>query len=176
MERELKKLRTMMVARLFEPLDKSLSNEYLQAHPVTTHRHLYREIEGGERVVVDRKITDAFVAYMVDSLQGTQGNWVNFKYHDSGTGTDAEAVGNTGLGTPWGGARSVGTQTEDGAANKYKSVATTTYTGSFAITEHGLFNQSAGGTLMDRSVFAAINVVNGNQIEWTYVLTVTAGG
>jgi len=43
------------------------------------------------------------------------------------------------------------------------------------VTEHGLFNASSAGTLMDRTVFSAINVVNGDSIQFTYELTATAG-
>ena len=66
--------------------------------------------------------------------------------------------------------------TQVASTNTYTSVATTTYNATKAITEHGLFNASSGVTLMDRSKFAAINVVDTNQIQWTYVLTLTAGG
>ena len=121
-------------------------------------------------------VTTAFVNFLVDSLEGTQADWINFKYHDSGIGVAAEAVGDTGLGTPWGGARDTGTQIDGTTANIYKSVATTTYNATKAITEHGLFNAAAAGTLMDRSVFAAINVVDTNAIEWTFTITFTAGG
>ncbi len=121
-------------------------------------------------------VTDAFVAYLVDSLQAVEANWDDFKYHDSGTGTNVEAVGDTALQTPTGEARDVGTQIEGATANIYKSVVTNTYAGTFAITEHGLFNAAAAGTLMDRSVFTAINVISGDKIEFTYQLTCTAGG
>ncbi len=127
-------------------------------------------------IIRSRVVTDAFVNYMVDSLQGTEADWVNFKYHDSGTGTNVEAAGNTALQTPCGEARDVGTQVEGATANIYKSVATNTYAGAFAITEHGLFNAAAAGTLMDRSVFSAINIASGDKIEFTYQLTVTSGG
>lgn len=130
-----------------------------------------------DKGIVSRKcVTTAFVNLLVDALQSTTGlNFDAFKYHDSGTGTGDEAVGNTGLGTPCGEARDTGTQTE-GAANIYKSVATHTYAGGFAITEHGLFNASAVGTLMDRSKFTVVNVVATEKIEFTYQLTCTAGG
>lgn len=121
-------------------------------------------------------VTTAFVEFMVDQLQTETSEWGDFKYHDSGTGVVAAAVGDVGLGTPWGGARSVGTQAEGASANIYSTVATTTYNAGFAITEHGLFSQAAGTTLMDRHVFSAINVVNGDSIQFTYQLTCTAGG
>jgi hypothetical protein len=131
-----------------------------------------------DRGVVSRKVvTTAFVNLLVDALQSTTGlNFDQFKYHDCGTGTGNEAVGDTGLGTPCGEAREVGTQAEGATANIYKSVATHTFAGAFAITEHGLFNASSVGTLMDRSKFAAVNMGIGEKIEFTYQLTCTAGG
>jgi len=121
-------------------------------------------------------VTDAFVAYLTDSLQGTEANWINFKYHDSGTGTNVEAAADTALQTPCGEARDIGTQIEGATANIYKSIATNTYAGAFAITEHGLFNAAAVGTLMDRSVFTAITIEADDKIEFTYQLTCTSGG
>ena len=178
------KMKSQLMARLFEPKDKSLSVDFLKAHTVTTHPELYREVREKHfgffnRPVVrtsERCVTTAFANFVAAQLITDSTAIGDFKYHDSGTGTVAEAAGDVGLGTPWGGARDVGTQVQGGDATKYKTVATTTYTSGFAITEHGLFNAASGPTLMDRSVFAAINVVNGNQIEWTYELTVAAGG
>jgi len=123
-----------------------------------------------------RCVTDAYVALLVDDLQASQATHSTFKYHDSGTGTATESATDTGLGTPCGEARDTGTQGEGATANIYKSVATHTYGGSFAITEHGLFNASTGGTLMDRSKFAAVNVAAGEKIEFTYTLVVSSGG
>jgi len=64
------------------------------------------------------------------------------------------------------------------AANQLRSVGTQSFTGSGAITEHGLFSviTESAGVLWDRSVFSAINVDNGDSIEWTYTCTVSAGG
>ena len=120
-------------------------------------------------------VTDDFVEYLVDNLIAELAAFGDFKYHDSGTGVVAEDVTDAGLGTPCGEARDVGTQVES-SSKVYKSVATNTYAGAFAITEHGLFNNAAGGILMDRTVFAAINVVATNQIEFTYELTCPSGG
>ncbi len=127
-------------------------------------------------VVCRRVVTDAFVAALVDTLQSAVASFSDFKYHDSGTGTNVEAAGDTALQTPTGEARDVGTQIEGATANIYKSVATNTYAGTFAVTEHGLFNASSAGTLMDRSVFSAISVDSGDKIEFTYQLSHTAGG
>lgn len=133
----------------------------------------------GERVrfgvVSYRMITTAFVNFVVDQLQTETSVFGDFKYHDSGVGTTDPAVGDTDIETTDGESRATGTQTE-GAANVYTSVGTISYTTTKAITEHGLFNASTGPTLMDRSEFSAINVVNGDSIQFTYSLTVTAGG
>jgi hypothetical protein len=122
-----------------------------------------------------RVVTNAFVAFMVDQLQTETSEWGDFKYHDSGVGTTAENAADTAMETTDGESRVAGTQTES-AANAYRSVGTISYTTTKAITEHGLFSSEASTTLMDRSVFAAINVVSGDSIQLTYTLTATAGG
>jgi len=127
-------------------------------------------------VVSIHAVTDAFVAQLVDTLQSSVAAFSTYKYHDSGTEDTAEDETDTALGTPCGEARDVGTQIEGATANIYKSVAIHTYAGTFAIVEHGLFNAATVGTLMDRSVFSAINILAGDKIEYTYQLTCTAGG
>ena len=128
-------------------------------------------------IVSRKQVTDAFVNELVDALQaGGVAAFDDYKYHDSGTGTNAEAAGDTTLQTPTGEARTVGSQTEGVTANIYKSIGEHTYAGTFAITEHGLLNAAAAGTLMDRSKFTAINIVSGDKIEFTYQLTCTSGG
>lgn len=124
-------------------------------------------------VISRRVVTDAGVAFLVDCFQNLA-EPENINFHDSGTGTGAEAVGDTVI-TPAGPARVAGTQSEP-AANQYRTVATIPYTGTLAITEHGLFTASSAGTLWDRSKFTAINVVNGDSIQFTYTLTVNSGG
>lgn len=126
-------------------------------------------------IVSRRVVTNAFVAFVVDNLQTDTTEFGDFKFHDSGIGTTAENAADTGIETSDGEPRATGTQTES-AANAYRSVGTIPYTTTKAITEHGLFSQSSAGTLMDRSVFSAINVVNGDSIQFTYTLTLTAGG
>lgn len=122
-----------------------------------------------------RVVTTAFVNFVVDQLQTETSVFGDFKYHDSGVGTTAENITDTEMETTDGESRSTGTQTES-AANAYRSVGTISYTTTKAITEHGLFNDATTGTLMDRTVFSAINVVNGDSIQFTYTLTVSAGG
>jgi len=134
------------------------------------------------RVVHDKVVTDVFCEDIVDNLIAEVSAFGDYKYHHSGTGVGAEAAADTALGTPELDARTVGTQAEDGS-KVYQSVATETFDGIAAITEHGLFNTAGaggppvtGGILMDRTLFAAINVVNTNQIEWTFTISFTSGG
>lgn len=122
-----------------------------------------------------RVVTTAFVNFIVDQLQTDTTEIGDFKYHDSGVGTTAENAADTGIETTDGESRATGTQTES-AANAYRSVGTISYTTTKAITEHGLFSSASSTTLMDRSVFSAINVVNGDSIQFTYTITFSSGG
>lgn len=121
-----------------------------------------------------RVVTNAFVNFLVDNLIAEQTTFGDFKYHEAGTGTTAENATDTDLVTPDGLARDTGTQVE-GSANQYQSVVTRSYSSSLAITEHGIFNDPSAGVLMDRTLFAAINVSNGDSIQFTYTLTCNAG-
>jgi len=121
-----------------------------------------------------RVVTTAFVNFVTDQLQTETSVFGDFKYHDSGVGTTAENAADTAMETTDGESRATGTQTES-AANAYRSVGTISYTTTKAITEHGLFNDASAGTLMDRTVFSAINVVSGDACQYTYTLTLTAG-
>lgn len=124
-------------------------------------------------VVSNRVVTTAGVTLMATQLStNTAPSW---NYHDSGTGAAAEAIGNTALGTAAGPARVAGTQSNP-SAGVYRTIATISYTATLAITEHGLFSASTAGTLLDRSVFAAVNVANGDSIQFQYDLTLAAGG
>ncbi len=134
------------------------------------------------REVRDKVVTDDFCEDAVDELIAESSAWGDYKYHHSGTGVGAEAAADAALGTPVENARDVGTQAE-ASSKVYQSVATVDYTGTHAITEHGIFNTAGaggppvvGGILMDRTKFAAINVVSGNQIEFTFTLAFTSGG
>lgn len=141
------------------------------------HAKLWRDgryIDYG--VVAHGLVTTAFVNFMVDQLQTETSVWGDFKYHDSGEGTTGATIGDTDIETTDGESRATGSQTEGASANIYKSVGTIAYTTTKAITEHGLFNNTTGATLLDRHTFSAINVGNGDSIEFTYELTCSAGG
>jgi len=120
-------------------------------------------------------VTTQFCEFMVDQLIAEGATWGDFKFHDSGVGVTGANIADTGIETTDGESRATGTQVE-GTSVQYSSVGTIAYTTTKAITEHGIFNDATTGTLMDRHTFSAINVVNGDSIEFTYTLTCTAGG
>lgn len=110
----------------------------------------------------------------------------NMKYHGFGIGTAAEGVAQTTLQTEFtteyvtNSTRPTGSQ-----ANSVAMPAVYTTVGTFspdsggtlAVTEHGIFSADAAGTMWDRSMFSAVNLVAGSDsLQVTYALTLTAGG
>lgn len=149
------------------------------------------ELVRGDGVIIDygvvsrRVVTTAGVGFIVDAFQNLV-ELENQKYHAFGTGTTAEASGDTALVTELttqynpDSTRPTGTTTEGASANIYRTVGTLTPDagGTIAVTEHGVMSQAAtgGGVLLDRSVFSAVNVVaSSDSLTATYELTLTAG-
>ncbi len=134
-------------------------------------------------VVSRQVVTDAGVAYLVDDWDGGANVIDNFNYHGVGTGTTAENATQTALVTESttalnpDGTRATGTKSQP-SANIMQTVGTLTFDAAAAITEHGVFTQAAtgGGTLLDRSMFSAVNVGSGDSIQCTYALTWSSGG
>jgi len=130
-----------------------------------------------------RVVTDSGVAFIVDDMDNSATDITTLNYHGVGVGTTAEAAAQTALVTESttvlnpDSTRATGTKSQP-SANILRSVGTLTFDGSAAITEHGIFSQAAtgGGTLLDRSLFAAINVAAADSIQFTYDLTFTSGG
>ncbi len=133
-----------------------------------------------------RVVTTAGVVYICADIAGGANDSNLFKFHGIGTGATAEAVGDTALVTESTTAlnpdntRATGSQAQgtSGANATYTTVGTLTADATIAATEHGIFTQAAtgGGTLLDRSVFAVVNLASGDSLQATYVLTVNAGG
>ncbi len=133
-------------------------------------------------VVGCRVVTDAGVAYLIDDMFDGSTDVTTFDFHGLGTGTNAEAAGDTTLQTELtteytSNVRATGTASNP-TAPVYRSVGTNTLdSGTPAVTEHGLFSASSSGTLLDRTVFSAINLIgaNGDSLQSTYSFTLTAG-
>ncbi len=124
-----------------------------------------------------RVVTDAGVAALVDDWEDGSGDIALFNYHDSGTSATAENASDTNLIAEAGpSTRATGTKSQP-SANIIRSIGTIAYTSTLAIVEHGLFSTAARTTdlLWDRTTFSAINVINGDSIQFTYDCTMTAG-
>jgi len=126
-------------------------------------------------IICTKLVTNAFVNDIVDNLITETAAFGDYKFHGMGTGTVAENVTDTALGTPVE-TRATGSQVEGASTNIYRSIGTVTATASRAITEHGLFNVVTVGTLMDRSVFTVINLATNDAIQFTYEITFPSGG
>ncbi len=171
------------IRRLFTKAGGGIGGGAIIAHTTLVAKLIVDgKVTDVRREVRDKVVTDDFCEDIVDNLITEVSAFGDYKYHHSGEGVGAEAAADSALGTPREDNRDVGTQVED-SPKVYKSIATTTYGSTWAITEHGLFNTAGaggppvtGGILMDRTKFAAINVVNLNQIEWTFTIAFTSGG
>jgi hypothetical protein len=140
-----------------------------------------------------RLVTTVGVKYICDDFNAGANDVANMKFHGLGTGTNAEAVGDTILqtelttqyGAPGGdNVRPTGTQASATVSTNatYTTVGTITVDASVAATEHGVFSQAAVGaasaanTLLDRSVFSVVNLASGDSLQATYVLTINSNG
>jgi hypothetical protein len=148
---------------------------------VTGEQAVVREPYG---LVATKVMTTAGVEAMVDAFTNTF-ELENFNYHAMGTGSTAEAASQTALVTELTteytrNVRGAGAQSQP-SANIYQSLATVTVdSGTPAVREHGLFNQSAtgGGVMLDRSLVGpyTLDGAAGDGVEWTWQLTLTSGG
>lgn len=152
-----------------------MRGEVITVYATVSARHIRTDgVIHNYGVVSRKKVTQAFVKRLAAQMAANFAGADNWKYHDSGTSSAAESNADTGLGAPAGPARVVGSQTDtsSGTVGRYRSVGTITYAATQTIVEHGLFNASSGGVLLDRSTFAGIAVISGDSIEFTYELTI----
>lgn len=184
----LRYLPTNMAAELIDRISSSVVMESALGLVVFRHRdsprksHLSLVEDYG---IVSRKVvTTVGVNFLVDALQNLVEPEI-LKYHGIGTGSTAEAVGDTGLVTELSAqynpndTRATGNLAEGAGANIFHTEGTNTLDANGVILrEHGIFTQAAapGGTLLDRSVFAAITLDSGDALLSKYELTITAGG
>ena len=102
-----------------------------------------------------------------------------FDYIAVGTGTTAAAAGDTTLETELatsGLSRAQGTDSRETTTQTNDTLVVTktfTVTGTAAVTECGLLNAGASGTLLGRNVFSAINVANGDSLQIDYKVQVS---
>lgn len=118
-------------------------------------------------------ITSAGFAGISSRLNGS-GSEAAFTYIALGTGTNAAAAGDTTLQTEITDSgltrqsatvsRTTTTVTNDTARLTY----TWTASGTKAVTESGVLNAASVGTLLNRQVFSAVNLVSGNSFQATH--------
>lgn len=135
-----------------------------------------------------RVVTTTGVRFICDDFNAGGQDVTTMKFHGFGTGTTpAEGASDTALTTELttqynpDNTRPTGTQASatSGANATYTTVATVSPDsgGTIAVTEHGIFSATSAGTLFDRSLFAAVNLVAAaDSLQATYVLTMNSGG
>lgn len=143
--------------------------------PQGAFRFVHRRADGTLVEVRDvpNLIVNAGLAALAGLLHAT-GHTNAFDYIAIGIGTTAPVGANTTLQseiTTGGGARALATlsrvtttETNDTA----RLVKTFTFTASFAVTEAGVFDSAAAGTMLCRQTFTAITVVNTDTLAITY--------
>lgn len=152
------------------------------------HRGLipYEAVVVEDLGVVSRKVvTNGGAGFIVDAFQNLV-ELESMKYHGLGEDDTAENVTDAALGDeltteyPVDNVRATGTTTE-ASQFVYQTVGTNTLdSGTPAIVEHGVFDNASNalGVLLDRSVFAPVNLdgSNGDGLTSDYRFTITPGG
>lgn len=139
------------------------------------HRNAAGEIL--DQRTIKNLVVDVGKAGIAGLINGVVTNF--YDYMAIGTGTTAAAAGDTALGTEIstsGGARALATLsrvTTTDTNDTAQFVLTYSFTGSFAVTEAGLFDASAAGNLLCRQVFSAVNVANGDSLQITWKVQIT---
>lgn len=120
----------------------------------------------------EKQVTTEFLNHLGAILAGgALGYFGLYKYHISGTGTDAETATDACNDFEDKSAAHIGTQSYTGLV--YTSVGTINYTSTLVIAEHGLTADDGGESLlMDRTKLGSTQGVDdGDSIEFTYTLT-----
>lgn len=114
--------------------------------------------------------TDVGRKWVIDKMREAIAAGTTQKYIGWGTGSTAEAVGNTALATPAAEARVAGTitsQTTTVTGDTHRVVGTLTSASTQTITEVGLFDASTSGIMFLRALFTGIPLQNGDSIQFT---------
>ena len=124
------------------------------------------------KMTIANLITDAGKAGVASRINGA-GSEAAFTYIAIGTGTTAASASDTALEseiTTGGGERDSATAsrtTTDVTNDTATLVLTYNFTSSFAVTEAGALNAASSGVLLNRQVFSAVNVANGDSLQVT---------
>jgi len=126
-----------------------------------------------------KEVTAAFANHLVGALTASGDVIDDFNQHKMGAGSTAETDTQTALVTAQAGAQGAtgnAAATHGATSNIYRTVGTLTAGSAYGCREHGVFNASTGGTMLDRSVVTNIELNTDDVVTWTYELTVSAGG
>lgn len=129
------------------------------------------------------QVVDNGVGFIVDAFQNIV-ELETMNKHGIGTGATAEGSTETDLVTELttqyttDNTRATGTTAEGATANIYQTVATNGVDATVALREHGIFDNATvgSGVLLDRTLYALINLDSGDSLESTYELTLNSGG
>lgn len=134
-------------------------------------------IKHPERLLSVKEVTAAFAKRLADALTDSAVTLAGFNQHKMGAGSTAETDTETALIAAQAGSQSGdATQTHGATSEIYASVGTLTAGSSYGCREHGIFNASTGGILLDRSMVTNIDLNTDDIVTWTYNLTINAGG
>lgn len=125
-----------------------------------------------------REVTTEFVKHLADGMMDSSVPIDVFNKHAMGDGSTAETDSQVALVNQVDG-RNVGSQTHGATSNIYKSVATITAGSAYTAIEHGIFDSTgaASDVMLDRTLVASPpTLATDDEVEWTYQLTLNAGG
>lgn len=118
-------------------------------------------------------IVNAGLTVVAKLINGVETDF--FEHIAIGIGTTTATATDTQLEseiTDGGGERASATTSYE-ADYKAKFVNTFNFTGSYAVTESGVFDTNSGGNMLCRQTFSAINVGSGDSLQVTWKITVS---
>lgn len=127
-----------------------------------------------ENVIVYNTVTTAGLSESAKLLGGVSADPIS--HMAIGIGTGGTTALNSEI-TTGGGERDAVTPTSEtttSAGDTVQAVNTFTFSGSFAVTEEGLFNATPAGDMIAYRTFSAINVASGDSLQITHKIVFSA--
>jgi hypothetical protein len=127
-----------------------------------------------EKREVPNLVVNTGLAYIISRMVGTAKSVMS--HMALGSGTTAAAPGDTALESQLGSRVALDSTTITGSDDE-KVVYVSTFgagAGTGAVTEAGIFNNSSGGDMLCRTVFAVVNKAADDTMEITWTITLSA--
>jgi hypothetical protein len=127
-----------------------------------------------EKREVPNLVVNTGLAYIISRMVGTAKSVMS--HMALGSGTTAAAPGDTALESQLGSRVALDSTTIAGSDDE-KVVYVSTFgagAGTGAVTEAGIFNNSSGGDMLCRTVFAVVNKAADDTMEITWTITLSA--